>query len=273
MDSMNKVNIEDIKNIAKEAGKKVLEFYNQEYKISYKDGNESTPLTEADLASDKIINSGLKKFNIPILSEETIDDLSRLDSEYVFIVDPLDGTSDFVKKTGEFSVMIGLAKNGVPIMGVAYEPLKKIFYIAEKGRGCFIDKDGKIERVEVNNNSNFNEWRILVSRSHLRDEELIVSEKFDFKEKIPMGSVPIKIGKIVSGEAEIYINSSDKTGEWDTCVGQLMVEEAGGKMTDMYGESIVYNKKVPKNLKGFVVTNGQRHDEIIDELVEIKKEK
>ncbi len=271
MNYINNINVEEIKNIAKTAGEKILEFYNQKYDVSYKDGNESTPLTEADLASEKIINANLKKFNIPILSEEAADDLKRLDSEYVFIVDPLDGTSDFIKRTGEFSVMIGLAKEGKPIMGVAYEPLKKIFYIAEKDKGCFIEKDGKVARVQVNNNDDFSEWKILVSRNHLREEELIIFEKFNFKEKIAMGSVPIKIGKIVSGEAEIYINSSDKTGEWDTCVGQIMIEEAGGKITDMHGEKIVYNKKVPKNLNGFVITNGQRHEEIITELAKIKK--
>src|SRR4030042_2736425 len=106
-----KVKIEEIKDNARKAGEEIMKYYKTDVEVAYKKGDKNSPLTKADLASNEIICEALKKYGWPILSEESADDKSRLNSEYVWIVDPLDGTSDFINKIGEFSVLIGLIKD------------------------------------------------------------------------------------------------------------------------------------------------------------------
>ncbi len=260
------IKIEEIKEIAKKSGEKVLEYYYKDYNISYKDnGGKKSPLTEADLASDKIIMEGLEKYNFPILSEETEDDLSRIQSEYVWIVDPLDGTSDFMEKTGEFSILIGLVKNGDPVLGMVFEPVKNTFYWAEKGKGAFMEKNGKIKKINVSNKDNFQDMTILLSRNHLLESDKKLCENLKIGKQTKRGSTS-KMCVIARGDAEIYVNTSDKTGEWDTCAPQVVLTEAGGKIVDMRGKELMYNKKNPKNLNGFVVSNGKNYARIVEEL-------
>jgi len=264
MDEM-KIDIKEINNIAREAGEEILKFYAIDFDVSYKTNDKSSPFTEADLASNRIILERLKKHNFPILSEESVDDKARLNSEYVWMVDPLDGTSDFVGKTDEFSVMIGLVKDGNPILGVVYEPAKKIMYFAEKGKGAFMEKDGPVFKLEVSNKSKFKDMTILFSRNHLLDSDIKLCENLKIGKQIKRGSTS-KMCVIARGDAEIYVNTSDRTGEWDTCAPQVILEEAGGKVTDMDGNNLRYNKKIPKNKNGFVATNKTRHNDIVREL-------
>ncbi|HBO16910.1 MAG: hypothetical protein UR69_C0001G0127 [Candidatus Moranbacteria bacterium GW2011_GWE2_35_2-] len=265
------IDIEKIKEIAKKSGEKVLEYYYKDYNISYKDsGGKKSPLTEADLASNKIIMEELEKYNFPILSEETEDDLSRLQSEYVWIVDPLDGTSDFMEKTGEFSILIGLVKNGEPVLGVVFEPAKNTFYWAEKGKGAFMEKNGKIKKINVSNEDNFQDMTILLSRNHLLESDKKLCENLKIGKQTKRGSTS-KMCVIARGDAEIYVNTSDKTGEWDTCAPQVVLTEAGGKIVDMRGKELMYNKKNPKNLNGFVVSNGENYARIVEELKRVIK--
>ena len=119
----------DVIPIAKEAGNAIMEIYNKKYVIEKKD--DDSPVTTADITSNNIITSGIKNISKhPILSEEIQDTPERLSSEYVWIVDPLDGTSDFIKKNGEFSVMIGLVQGNTPVFGASYEPATKKCYYA-----------------------------------------------------------------------------------------------------------------------------------------------
>lgn len=259
------VEIEDVKNIARRAGEEILRYYNLDYTVEYKTVDKSAPLTEADLASNKIILSGLEKYNFPILSEETKDNSARLQSEYVWIVDPLDGTSDFVEKTDEFSVLIGLVKNGEPVLGVVFEPVKDTFYWAEKGKGAWMEKNGKIKKINVSNKDNFQDMTILLSRNHLLESDKKFCENLKIGKQIKRGSTS-KMCVIARGDAEIYVNTSDRTGEWDTCAPQIVLTEAGGKIVDMQGKELTYNKKNPKNLNGFVVSNGEKYVRIVEEL-------
>lgn len=265
---MNNIDIQEIKRIAKKAGAEIMKYYNRDYDISYKNQDKASPLTEADLNSNKIILNELKKYGWPVLSEEAKDNSKRLKSEYVWIVDPLDGTSDFIEKTGEFSVLIGLAKNGRSVLGVVYEPAKNTAYWAEKGRGAFRERNGKVEKISVSRKSNFFEMTILLSRNHLLESDLKLCENLKIRKKIKRGSTS-KMCIIAKGDAEIYVNTSDRTGEWDTCAPQIILEEAGGKITDMRSGKLMYNKKMPKNLAGFVVSNGMSHNEIIKALKSI----
>lgn len=259
------IDIEDIKKIAEEAGEKVLEYYEKSYDISYKKGDKNTPLTEADLASEKILNNKLRELGIPILSEEAVDDRERLNSDYVFIVDPLDGTSDFIEKTGEFAIMMGLVFEKESILGVVYEPAKKTMYFAEKGKGAFMEKNGELKQLQVSKKDIFEEMAILLSRNHLLESDIQLCDNLKIGKQKKRGSTS-KMCVIARGDAEIYVNTSNKTGEWDTCAVQIILEEAGGKVTDTNGDKLIYNKEIPSNLNGFVASNGKRHNDIINQL-------
>ncbi len=247
------------KKVIRQAGKAVLGYYHKNYEIKVRD---KEPVTEADKDSNEIIINGLKKTGYGILSEETEDNSSRLLQEKVWIIDPLDGTSDFIKKTDEFCIMIGLVQNNEPILGVVYLPIEDKLYYAEKGNSAFLEAKSGKRKIQVSKTKDFNRMRMLVSRNHLLPLEQKVAKNLDIK-TITCGSAGVKICKIASGQAEIYINSSDKTSEWDICAGDIILTEAGGKITDMKGEKIKYNKKSTKNTKGFLVSNKIQHKLLI----------
>ena len=128
-------NLDSIMDAMIEAGEKIREIYETDFEVNNKD--DDSPITKADLESNKILRAALEKTGIPILSEEDADDKTRLDSENVWIVDPLDGTQDFVNRTGEFTILVGLVENHIPIMGLVYLPIKRLLYFAEEGMGAF----------------------------------------------------------------------------------------------------------------------------------------
>ena len=132
---------------AKEAGNAILEIYQENFKISKK--SDDSPITEADLKSNEIIKKILSQTEHVILSEEDRDDQSRLSKDTIWIIDPLDGTSDFIDKTGEFTVMIALIKNKKPILGVICWPTEKTFFVAQKGSGAFRYSNGKWRKIFV----------------------------------------------------------------------------------------------------------------------------
>jgi len=262
------INIEDIKEIARRAGERILECYDGDYKVAYKTPDKSSPLTVADLEANNIILDGLKGYGFSVLSEESADDKSRLDSEYVWIVDPLDGTRDFVGKTGEFCVMIGLVRNKRPVLGVVYEPAADRLYFAEAGQGAFREKDGRRERIRVSDEKDFGRMKILVSRSHLLEKEVRFAEKLRLEKKV-CGSAGLKLCRTASGGAEIYANTSDRTSEWDTCAGNIILTEAGGQIMDMHGGELTYNNPDPKHRNGFLASNGVCHQELTRSLKNI----
>jgi len=260
--------LEDIIQIIKKAGQKVMEIYGREYKTHQK--SDKSLVTEADFASQKIILEGLSKYNYGILSEEQRDDTSRLRKEKVWIVDPLDGTKDYLKKTGDFAIMIGLASDREPILGAVYQPIKDKLYFAEKGKGAFLKESDKSQKkLKVSNVSGFSGSRFVVSRFHLIEPEKDFLENNKIRKVIRAGSTGVKIGMIAEHQAEGYINLSQKTCQWDTCAPEIILKEAGGQVTDRNGENYVYNRKELRNLNGLVVSNGKIHPEIIEKLANL----
>lgn len=261
-----KIDIEEIKEIAREAGEEIMKYYETDSVVTYKKGDKNSPLTKADLTSNKIICEALKKYGWPILSEELADDKSRLNSEYVWIVDPLDGTKDFIERTGEFCVIIALVKNYQPILGVIYIPVETVCYFAEKDSGTYMESFDNKNKIMIDKESEFSKMVILTSKYHLGKLEEELAKLSDIKEKKQIGSAGIKISRIAEGKAHIYINSSDKSSEWDTCAGALIIKEAGGKITDLDGNDLIYNNENPRHLRGYVASNGTRHNDIIKAL-------
>ena len=247
---------------AYEAGNSILEIYEGKYETFTK--SDDSPITEADLKSNEIIKAILSKTNHKILSEEDKDDQKRLSEEIIWIVDPLDGTSDFIDKTGEFTVMIALIKNKKPIIGVIGWPTEKTIFAAQKGGGAFRFSKGKWEEISVTKVSELSKCKAVGSRHHLSEKERMFIKKLGIKNFTSIGS-SLKVGKISSGEAEAYITTTNKMKEWDSAASYCLISEAGGKMTDMSGNDITYNNKIVNHQNGILVTNGLIHDKIVEE--------
>ena len=252
---------------AQEAGNAILEIYQKDYNTFTK--TDDSPVTDADLKSNKIINEILSNTKYSILSEEDIDDQSRLSKDMIWIIDPLDGTSDFIDKTGEFTVMIALVENGKPILGVIAWPTEKTLFVAQKNCGAFRYSDNKWEKISVTKISELPKCRTIGSRHHLSDKEKDFIEKIGIKDFTSIGS-SLKVGKISSGQAEVYITTTNKMKEWDTAASHCIISEAGGKMTDMLGNELTYNNENVYHQNGILVTNGLIHEKILREFKKLE---
>lgn len=251
--------------VIKKAGSLVLKYYEGNPVVKYKGDNQ--PVTDADLASQKIIIEGLSSFGYPICSEELENDNARLKEDRVWIIDPLDGTKDFIEKTGEFCIMISFVEKDEPVLGVIYIPIGDVLYYAEKGKGAFKRVGiGEDTRLKVSLIDDPQGAAMLLSRYHLQPAEVKVAEKLGIKKCIPCGSAGVKAGLIACGKAELYVVSSDTTMEWDACAADIIVAESGGKMTDTAGNKLIYNKQLPTNPLGFIVSNGLVHSIVVREL-------
>ena len=251
-----------------QAGKKVLQLYNKNFKIHYKAKN--SPVTQADLASEKILLTALDKFNYGILSEETQEENSRLEKDKAWIIDPLDGTMDFIKKTSDFTIMVGLVDKSQPVLGLVYAPAYDHLYYARLSQGAFMQSgNNQPQPLRVSNRAKNNELRLLTSRFHHSKIEDGLAKALGIKQIRPSGSAGLKICVIANGQADININPSDKTWEWDTCAADIILREAGGKLTSLRDQPFAYNKKNPRHHHGYVATSGLTHNLIMDTLKKI----
>ncbi|MFW2568551.1 3'(2'),5'-bisphosphate nucleotidase CysQ [Aliarcobacter butzleri] len=238
----NNVDIEDLKIIALKAGDIIMEIYNKDFKIEYK--NDKSPLTEADLKSNELICSELSRIysNIPIMSEENkeIPYEIRKGWEYYFCVDPIDGTKEFIKKNGEFTVNIALIRKNTPVLGVVYAPALNELYWAD-GLNSF--KNNQKLPLRINQTSK-NKLFVVASKSHLSSETQEFIDHLDSKEieQLSKGS-SLKLCMIAVGSADIYPRLAP-TMEWDTAAADAIVR-CSRKMTYQYenNEPVVYNKE------------------------------
>lgn len=250
-----------------EAGNKILEIYQSDYETSTK--NDDSPITDADLKSNEVIKKILSQTEHNILSEEDKDDLTRLSQEVIWIIDPLDGTSDFIDKTGEFTVMIALIKNKKPVLGVIGWPTEKTLFVAQKGKGAFRFSNDQWSKISVTKIADIPKCRTVGSRHHLSDKEKSFIKKLGIEDFTSIGS-SLKVGKISSGEAEAYITTTNKMKEWDSAASYCIISEAGGKMTDMSGNDLTYNNEDVYHQNGILVTNGLIHDRIVEEFKKLE---
>jgi len=241
---LSQINTKDIVAIAKEAGDAIMRIYSQYFEVEYK--KDSSPLTLADKKANDIIEDGLNQLsvNFPILSEEGKEILyeDRKHWEYFWLVDPLDGTKEFVKKNGEFTVNIALIHKDKPVLGVVYAPALDVCYWAKQGEGAF--KDG--QNLPLKAESQRNTYKIVASRSHMSYETQAFIDAIDTqkeKELISIGS-SLKICLVAEGEADIYPRLGP-TMEWDTGAAHAIINESGKKLrkySDELYSSCKYNK-------------------------------
>ena len=231
------------------AGEAILDIYNHDFSVEYKD--DKSPLTEADKASNAIICEVLQE-HFPyysVLTEESADDLSRLRGRYCFIVDPLDGTKEFVKRNGEFTVNIALVFDGAPILGIIYVPCTDTLYYAWKNGGAY--KNG----VKIHVSDRVDDLILMESRSHgdNRSVELIEKNKSRIADIISAGS-SLKGCLIAEGEADVYYRFG-YTMEWDTAAMQCICGEAGTIFMQGDDTPMFYNRRNSLNEKGFYILN------------------
>lgn len=242
--------LDPIRKLAVKAGLRIREIYNnKEYLSSVSRKSDNSPLTLADLAADKIIASGLSSLypDVPIVSEERPAPPyeERKSWKLFWLVDPLDGTEDFLQRTGDFTVNIALIELTRPILGVIYLPLQETLYFAD-ARGAFKQLPGEEpRRIRVRNDAAFNELRAVESKTHLKDSEKQFLKKNRIKHCQQVGS-SIKSCLVAEGVADVYYQGGHNW-EWDTAAGQAIVERAGGAVVENSLKPLGYNKPTLKN--------------------------
>ncbi len=232
------------KKAAREAGNEILKIYESEdFSIEAKADN--SPLTLADKAAHIAIVSFLEKTNLPILSEEgkEIPFDERAKWEYFWMVDPLDGTKEFIKKNGEFTVNIALIHVGNPILGVVYTPVLHELYFALKNEGAYMEKGGITDKLQTSSKKITEKGlSVVASRSHMNADTEGYLDKLDDPKIVSKGS-SLKFLLVASGEADLYPRFGP-TMEWDTAAAHVIVKEAGGSVVLMdHKTSLFYNKK------------------------------
>ena len=246
-----------------QAGKEVMRVYAGEFTQETK--RDGSPVTEADIRSNEIIKGILGKSGHRVLSEEDADDTGRLGQDFVWVVDPLDGTTDFVKRTGEFTVMVALVEKKIPVIGAIFWPAGDTLFVAQVGSGAWRRAGGVWSRIRVTDESELRNCRAVGSRNHLSDGERALLEGFNVREFASVGS-SLKVARISCGEAEMYVTTTDRMKEWDSCASFCIIGEAGGRMTDGLGRALTYNNREVNHPHGIVASNGRVHDRIIEGL-------
>ncbi|NUJ98187.1 3'(2'),5'-bisphosphate nucleotidase CysQ [Candidatus Gracilibacteria bacterium] len=257
--------VEKIINIALGAGEIIMNVKKKGFKTKTK-SNEFDFVTEADEKADTYIRKELKKL-FPedlILSEES-NNIPKNFNENVWMVDPLDGTKNFVNGGNDFSVMIGLCKKGKPILGVVYAPEKNLLYYAEKGKGAFTKQKENISCLSVNNISQIEKSKIIIRFTHgeKRDTDAMIQD-IPSLGKIPISSIGIVLGMIAEKKAEFHISTNKRISKWDTCAPQIILEEAGGILTDWKGSKPDYTQENSNWEKLFIASNKVIHKKVIE---------
>ena len=234
--------------LAGAAGRAILAVYAREFPVEAKD--DRSPLTEADLASHRLLVSGLEALtpDIPVLSEESaaLPAAERRAWPRLWLVDPLDGTREFVKKNGEFCVCIALVEHGVPLLGLVHAPVTGVTWSALAGHGAWRREAGaddvalaaRLPLPEAHFGAGL---RVAASRSHLDPRTAVLLERLPEAERVPMGSA-LKFGLLAEGRLDLYPRFGP-TSEWDTAAGQCLVEAVGGAVLDLEGRPLRYNQR------------------------------
>ena len=234
---------------AEAAGKMVLNYYEGDYHV--KDKTPNNPVTTADFEADSLLKEKLQSAypEYGWLSEESKDNPERLDKEMVWVVDPIDGTKEFIYGIPEFVISIGLVQNGEPVVGVLLNPVKGEMYAASRGNGAYLNG----RKLKVSDTQELSKASLLVSRTETKNGHV---DKFTdyIKAFKPTGSVAYKLCLAGAGAGDVFVSVYSKN-EWDVCAGDMVVREAGGTMSDIYGNPVTYNNKITKIQDGIIAGN------------------
>jgi 3'(2'), 5'-bisphosphate nucleotidase len=253
--------LEAAKTLAVQAGAILLEHYVQPT-VHWK--GRGNPVTEADRLASAFLAKELKGMfpEDGLLSEEEVDQPDRLGKSRVWIVDPLDGTVEFIEHLDEFVVMIGLSIDRMASLGIVYQPTTGKLYFAEAGSGAFLTENGTTRPLQVSTESDASAMILALSRSHHSEDVDCVRRELGITTTISCGSLGLKAGLISEGRAHLYLNISSHTSQWDTCAPDIILREAGGRMTDLFSVPLRYNGCEVRNVNGVIASNGTIHNRV-----------
>ena len=272
--------IEDILAIARSVGWGASYLLRSYYSSQLRSGDleikdkQGDPVTAADIAVSHYIlerlqeNLGDRDFGY--ISEETynLESYQQSSQPWVWIIDPLDGTRDFIEKTGEYAIHIALVKHGRPVLAVVAYPEAEKLYYATLGSGTFVEtRDGKVTRKEISKRNKIEDFILVVSRTH-RDERFNnLLQQLPYKNQKHIGSIGCKIAAIVEHQADVYISLSGKSApkDWDLAAPELILTEAGGEFTHFDGNPLMYNQRDVSQWGGLLASNGQCHAQLCQE--------
>jgi len=255
--------IAEAARIARQAGEILMEVYATDFRVAYK--AEADPVTEADTKANAYIVHELRKAfpGDGIVAEETEDWSDALEGGRCWYVDPLDGTKEFVARNGEFSVMLGLAIDGVATAGVVYRPGNDKLYAGVVGDGAYLEERGVRRALGVSAVADPADLKLVVSRSHRNQAVGEVVTRLGIKQETTSGSVGLKAGLIAEREADLYVHIADKSSMWDACGPEAVLKAAGGRFTDLAGNPYRYGGADMRNRKGILACNAAAYDAVL----------
>lgn len=251
--------------LARQAGAEIMKLRGGALGVEMKAGNE--PVTVADRRASELIVAGLAATfpADPIISEELPATPETLAAERVWLVDPIDGTKDFIRGSDGFSVMIGLCVGGVPTVGVVHQPsIDRTFFTTPDG-GPHVEHQGTRAALAVSSVTSAGEARLVASASHRSDDIDRVKSELGIQNELNVGSVGIKLCLIAMGVRDLYVNPAAKTKAWDSCAPEAILTAAGGRLSDLFGAPISYRGELVHR-RGLVASNGHVHAEVVAKL-------
>jgi 3'(2'), 5'-bisphosphate nucleotidase len=261
--------LKSVEEIVYEAGAIVRKYHDQVDEIEWK--GENDPVTAADKAvNDFLVEKLTASFpDIGVLAEESKDNLDRLNYKAIWCIDPLDGTKEFIARNGEFSIMVGLALEGMAVLGVVYQPVKDFMYSGIRDEGAWLTTpEGRVP-MHVSQITDPSEMRLIVSRSHRNPIVDTIKQALGITQEHISGSVGLKCGLIARDEADLYLHPAPGLKEWDTCAPEAILFGAGGQVSDCWGRPYLYNQPDVRRHFGLVASNGEAHTRIISLLIPV----
>jgi 3'(2'), 5'-bisphosphate nucleotidase len=252
--------------LAREAGDLARRLQGGELGVEMKPGDE--PVSVADRRASELIVAGLTaSFPAdPVVSEELTPAPGAFGAPRLWLVDPIDGTKDFIRGEDGYAVMIGLVEGGRPVVGVVHQPVQdRTFYATPDG--AWVSAGGAASPLGVSSIAAAGEARLVASKSHRTADIDRVKERLGIGDEQNIGSVGVKLCLIAAGVRELYVNPQAKTKAWDTCAPEAILVRAGGRLTDLFGASISYRREDElAHRRGLVASNGLVHDEVVRKL-------
>ena len=264
------------RSIAWGASKILHSYYCGKNRFETIESSKGNPVTTADIKSNAYILKNLQAFfpqdTFGYLSEENYKNNNCIKKDWVWIIDPLDGTKEFINQTGEYALHIALAYKGRPYVGVVAIPEAQTIYFATKGYGTFVEKlNHKVTQIKVSNKNTIKNPSLVVSRSHRNNRFQSLINSFSTKDIIYMGGLGKKITTILEKKADVYLSISGKSApkDWDFAAPDLILTEAGGKFTYFNGDTPIYNRGDVSQWGNFIASNGSSHQALCEKFMNI----
>lgn len=259
------------RTVAKEAAAVVASFQGKPLGVEHKTGGE--PVSLADIASNDLIVARLRQAfpDDGILSEELPDTPARLTKARVWMIDPIDGTRDFVSGEPGYVVMIGLAIDGRPMVGVVAQPSSGLLWSGAVGIGAWKEAPN-LPRMAIRPSSDAATVRLVSSKSHRTDYYARFCRELGITDELRVGSVGLKVALIAEGSRDLYVYPGSQTKIWDSCAPEALLTAAGGRLTDSDGKTLCYTELTLQNPRGMVASNGAVHARALDAVAKLRAE-